>query len=119
MDQQLWYHVVGTPQDADKWVYAVPEHPEWFIGAEVTHDGRRALLPHLLAFFADPPHPLPEDAFQRTKGVCVGCRRYLLISLSAGCEPTNRLFWLDLEALPRSTATKALDLTLYDRRCCP
>lgn len=50
--------------------------------------------------------------------MAMGCCRFLLISLSAGCEPTNRLFWLDLEALPRSSATKALDLTLYDRRCC-
>ena len=44
VDQQLWYHVVGTPQTADKWVYAVPEHPDWFIGAEISHDGRRALF---------------------------------------------------------------------------
>lgn len=39
-DQQLWYHLVGAPQSADKWVYAVPEHPDWFISAEVTDDGR-------------------------------------------------------------------------------
>ncbi len=40
VDQQLWYHVVGTPQADDKFVYAVPEHPDWFISAEVTDDGR-------------------------------------------------------------------------------
>ena len=51
VDQQLWYHVVGTPQAVDKWVYAVPEHPDWFIGAEITHDGRRALRLH------PPPRP--------------------------------------------------------------
>ena len=26
---QLWYHVVGTPQARDRFVYAVPEEPEW------------------------------------------------------------------------------------------
>ena len=67
---QLWYHVVGTPQARDRFVYAVPEEPEWMIGAEVTDDGG-----------------------------------YLLISLSAGCEPVNRLFFLELESLPRSAAT--------------
>ena len=34
------YHVVGSPQKEDKFVYAEPEHPTWFIGAEVTDDGR-------------------------------------------------------------------------------
>lgn len=53
-------------------MYAVPEEPEWMIGAEVTDDGG-----------------------------------YLLISLSAGCEPVNRLFFLELESLPRSAATGA------------
>ncbi|BDA42115.1 Prolyl endopeptidase [Coccomyxa sp. Obi] len=80
VDQQLWYHVVGTAQADDKFVYAVPEHPDWFISAEVTDDGR-----------------------------------YLLLSLSAGCEPTNRLYYGDINALPRSASTGALDLTLYDR----
>lgn len=42
VDQQLWYHVVGTPQADDKFVYAVPKHPDWFISAEVTDDGRCA-----------------------------------------------------------------------------
>ena len=40
MDQQLWYHIVGTPQKDDKFIFAQPEHPTWFIGAEVTDDGR-------------------------------------------------------------------------------
>ena len=53
-------------------MYAVPEEPEWMIGAEVTDDGE-----------------------------------YLLISLSAGCEPVNRLYFLELESLPRSAATGA------------
>ena len=44
MDQQLWYHIVGTPQEDDKFIFAQPEHPTWFIGAEVTDDGRWASM---------------------------------------------------------------------------
>ena len=36
---QLWYHVVGMPQEQDRFIYAIPEEPEWMIGAEVTDDG--------------------------------------------------------------------------------
>ncbi|MEW5297596.1 MAG: hypothetical protein WDW36_000797 [Sanguina aurantia] len=39
-DQQLCYHLLGTPQSSDTLVYAVPEHPTWMVGAGVTEDGR-------------------------------------------------------------------------------
>ena len=47
VDQQLWYHVVGTSQKEDKFVFAEPEHPTWFIGAEVTDDGRCGSFCHI------------------------------------------------------------------------
>ena len=50
VDQQLWYHVVGMPQADDKFVYAVPEHPDWFISAEVTDDGRCAVFNSILLY---------------------------------------------------------------------
>ena len=37
--RQLWYHVISTPQEQDRFIYAIPEEPEWMIGAEVTDDG--------------------------------------------------------------------------------
>jgi hypothetical protein len=40
LNQQLAYHVVGTPQSDDVTVLAIPEHPEWMLGTEITHDGR-------------------------------------------------------------------------------
>jgi len=43
-DQKLYYHVVGTGQAADRLVYERPDHPDWGIGAEVTEDGRYAIL---------------------------------------------------------------------------
>jgi prolyl oligopeptidase len=40
---------------------------------------------------------------------------YLLLTLSSGCEPTNRLYYVDLKALPRDKAG-VLGLATYDRR---
>lgn len=40
LNQQLAYHVVGTPQSEDITVLAIPENPEWMMGTEITHDGR-------------------------------------------------------------------------------
>jgi len=39
-DQALYYHVIGTPQSADRKIYARPDLPEWIIGGSVSHDGR-------------------------------------------------------------------------------
>jgi len=39
-NQLLCYHVLGTPQDQDVLVYAMPDQPQWMCGAEVTDDGR-------------------------------------------------------------------------------
>lgn len=43
-NQAVWYHRIGTSQDADVQVYATPDHPERNHRAEVTHDGRYALI---------------------------------------------------------------------------
>jgi prolyl oligopeptidase len=39
-NQTLYFHELGTSQDADVVVYARPDHPDWGIGAEVSEDGR-------------------------------------------------------------------------------
>ena len=43
-DQKLYFHRLGTPQSADELVYARPDHPDWFIGADITEDGRYMIL---------------------------------------------------------------------------
>jgi len=43
-NQALWYHRLGTSQDADELVYATPENPEAGHTAEVTSDGRYAVI---------------------------------------------------------------------------
>jgi prolyl oligopeptidase len=42
--QQLYYHRLGTSQDADQLVYERPDQPDWGIGAQVTEDGRYLIL---------------------------------------------------------------------------
>ena len=42
--QALYYHRVGTPQSADRLIYARPDLPTWFIDGSVTEDGRYLLV---------------------------------------------------------------------------
>jgi prolyl oligopeptidase len=42
--QKLYYHKVGTSQDADKLVYDRPDQKEWGFGAQTTDDGRYLLI---------------------------------------------------------------------------
>ena len=39
-DQTLYYHVLGTPQSADKLIYARPDLPDWIVAGTVSEDGR-------------------------------------------------------------------------------
>ncbi len=43
-NQTVYYHKIGTPQSADVPIYATPEKPEYGHGAEVTHDGKWAVI---------------------------------------------------------------------------
>src|SRR5215211_3993737 len=42
--QKLYYHRLGTPQSADVLVYERRDQPDWGFGAEVTEDGRYAVI---------------------------------------------------------------------------
>jgi len=42
--QKLYYHKLGTPQDADVLVYDRPDEKEWGFGAATTDDGRYLLI---------------------------------------------------------------------------
>lgn len=43
-NQAVWFHRIGTPQSADELVYATPDHPEYGHYAQVTDDGRHAIV---------------------------------------------------------------------------
>ncbi|MBB6228200.1 prolyl oligopeptidase [Polymorphobacter multimanifer] len=40
LNQQVYFHALGTPQSADRLVFATPENPKWNNSAEVSEDGR-------------------------------------------------------------------------------
>ena len=42
--QKLYYHKLGTPQDADVLVYDRPDEKEWGFGAATTDDGRYLII---------------------------------------------------------------------------
>jgi prolyl oligopeptidase len=42
--QALYYHRLGTPQSADRLIYDRKDLPSWFIGGDVTEDGRYLLI---------------------------------------------------------------------------
>ncbi|MBC2661613.1 S9 family peptidase [Novosphingobium flavum] len=43
-NQALWFHRIGTPQEADELVYATPDRPELGHAAQVTANGRWAVI---------------------------------------------------------------------------
>jgi len=43
-NQKLYYHRINTPQSADHLVYDRPDEPGWLFGANVTDDGRFAII---------------------------------------------------------------------------
>jgi|CXWL01.1.fsa_nt_gi prolyl oligopeptidase len=44
LNQQLYYHRIGTPQSADVLAFERPDQPEWGFSPEVTEDGRYLVL---------------------------------------------------------------------------
>ncbi len=43
-NKAVWYHRVGTGQGEDQLVFATPDHPEWSHKAQVSSDGRWAVI---------------------------------------------------------------------------
>ena len=43
-NHKLYYHRIGTPQEADVLVYYRPEHPEWEYDGDVSEDGRYLVI---------------------------------------------------------------------------
>jgi prolyl oligopeptidase len=66
-DEKIYYHRVGTAQSEDTFIYARPDHPDWFVGGGVSEDGRYLLVfvnrgtePQnrlYVADLGDPKHP--------------------------------------------------------------
>lgn len=44
MNQEVYYHALGTPQDDDVLIYASPNEPEWGHIAEISEDGMHLVI---------------------------------------------------------------------------
>ncbi len=49
MDVKIFYHRLGTSQAEDVLAYEQPEHPDWILSPNVTHDGRYLVIGFLNA----------------------------------------------------------------------
>lgn len=62
LNGKIYYHRLGTDQSGDQLVYEQPEHPEWFLGAGVTEDGR------YLVIYLNPPGATHNGIYYRDLG---------------------------------------------------
>jgi prolyl oligopeptidase len=104
--QKLYYHALASPQRADRLIYASTAHPDEFVGADTTEDGRYVFLTttkgngNSLAWKrsgdpAAPFHPLfrlDPNVFYRVVDHD-GWRLYLHTNAGA---PRSRLVYVDL-----------------------
>ncbi|HET7563457.1 MAG TPA: prolyl oligopeptidase family serine peptidase [Gemmatimonadaceae bacterium] len=116
--QQIYYHVLGTPQSDDRLIYERKDLPDWYMGGFVSEDGRYFFIsmnhgtdPKNLLYYVDlkdPKHPdvkapvrplyTKDDAEYSPIGN-VGHTLYLQTSLDA---PKRRIVAVDL-ATPDAT----------------
>ncbi len=47
-NQAIYFHRLGTPQEADELVFSTPEHPDYGHSAEVTEDGRHVIITSMI-----------------------------------------------------------------------
>ncbi len=116
--QQLYYHRLGTPQERDVLIHAVPDQPQWFVGGGTTEDGRWLEISirrgssseNLLRVIdlGDPRAPKLDapvltlaDKFEAKFDVIGsdGAHLFVLTNLDA---PRNRLIKIDTKAPARS-----------------
>jgi prolyl oligopeptidase len=97
LNQKLFYHRIGTPQDDDVLVYERPDHPEWGFNTDVTEDGRYLVISawkgtddKYLVFYKDltEPYGLPRQLIGDFKN------EYIFI----GNDATRFYFRTDVDA---------------------
>ncbi|MDA1017660.1 MAG: prolyl oligopeptidase family serine peptidase, partial [Planctomycetota bacterium] len=97
LNQQIYYHRVGTSQADDVLVYQRPDHPDWGFGVDVTEDGRYMVITvwkgtddryRVLYRDLGEPYAMPVDLIDNFEN------EYTFI----GNDGTNFFFQTDLKA---------------------
>lgn len=115
---KLYFHTLGTPQEADTLTYARPDQPDWLFAPDVTDDGRFLLVTQnegtetenrlFLQDLQDPGGKIEPflDAFDASYAVIGndGDRFYVLTDKDA---PRSRLVAIDRRS-PASSAWKTI-----------
>eukprot|EP00882_Tetradesmus_deserticola_P019405 GHRQ01020886.1.p1 GENE.GHRQ01020886.1~~GHRQ01020886.1.p1 ORF type:complete len:455 (+),score=131.29 GHRQ01020886.1:102-1466(+) len=97
--------------------FAEPKSSPDSLGTETDTNQNQLLCYHVLGtpqsqdatVLADPGHPLWMFGAEVTDD-----GRYLLVYASEGCQPQNRLFYLDLQQVPKAVGSGALDFSSFD-----
>src|SRR5579862_4570747 len=83
VNESLSYHVLRTPQAADRRIFALPDRPHWLIEGSVSEDGRYLFLylangsaPHNELYVADLGDPARPNVAAPAKPVYVGDDAY-------------------------------------------
>ncbi|MEX0612885.1 MAG: prolyl oligopeptidase family serine peptidase [Pirellulales bacterium] len=118
LNQMVYFHTLGTKQEADQLVYRRPDHADWSFDVTVTDDGQHLVL--TIARSTDPQNQVwvrdasaPADApFQELIGDFEnefrflgneGTTFFLLTDLAA---PTKRIVAMDIDQPGREHATQ-------------
>ncbi len=112
-DQKLYYHRVGQPQSSDALVYERPDHKEWGVDGDVSHDGRYLVITVRLG--TDPKKNIVVQDLQAKKARPVELLSGFQASYDfIGNEGSKLLFRTDDEA-PRGRIV-AIDLKHPERK---
>ena len=118
LNQQVYYHLIGTPQSADRLLYATPARPELNHRVETTQDGRYALVTssagtderyELTLFDLAEAQPRPRKLIRGFRhewalAGSIGSQLFFRTNLAA---PRQRVVMLDVSR-PRSKAVEII-----------
>eukprot|EP00798_Chlamydomonas_sp_ICE-L_P013564 gene13564-19435_t len=114
-DQMLCYHVLGTNQSEDTLVMAMPDHPTWMMGAEVTDDGRYILL--TVSEGCVPANHIYYVDMQKLEKKVDGGVDFTAHDFKTGrlegCVPANHIYYVDMQKLEKK-ADGGVDFAAHD-----
>jgi prolyl oligopeptidase len=107
LNQQVYFHAIGTTQDADRLIYERPDQPEWSFSPAIAQDGQNLILHiwkdgtpnlvHVLDLTIGRPPLELVASFTGTYGFVHGAGRRLLLAAQDEQTPRGALWAIDLD----------------------
>jgi prolyl oligopeptidase len=117
LNQQVWFHKVGTAQDADVLVHATPDRPKLGHGAQVTDDGK-----WLVVTSAQGTDPKVEVTVAPLTADGVGTKRVLVAGLDNSWDLAGTVgakFWFVTDKGAPKGRIVAVDVTAKTPKFAP